>query len=58
VIVPLRWHQPSRDYLTRRTAEGKTTREIRRRLKRFTARQLFKLLGCYDQPGAEILHAA
>lgn len=56
--MPLRWHQPSRDYLTRRTAEGKTTREIRRRLKRFTARQLFKLLGCYDQPGAEILHAA
>jgi transposase len=27
VIVRLRWHQPTRDYLARRTAEGKTKKE-------------------------------
>jgi transposase len=42
----------------RRTAEGRTTREIRRCLKRFIARQLFKLLERYDQPALEILLAA
>jgi hypothetical protein len=30
VIVRLRWHQPARDYLARRTAEGKTKKEILR----------------------------
>lgn len=48
----------TRAYAARRTAEGKTTREIRRCLKRFIARQLFKLLESCDQPGAEILRAA
>jgi len=33
------------------------TRSLRR-LKRFVARQLFKLLECCDQLDAEILHAA
>ena len=28
VIVRLRWHQPTRDYVARRTAEGKTKKEI------------------------------
>jgi transposase len=42
----------------RRTAEGRTTREIRQCLKRFIARQLFKLLERYDQPALEILLAA
>jgi hypothetical protein len=31
---------------------------ILRKLKRFTARQLFKLLERYDQPGIEVLRAA
>ncbi len=34
----------TRDYLTRRIAEGKTIREAKRCLKRFIARQLFRLL--------------
>jgi transposase len=34
----------TQDYVERRTAEGKTTREIRRCLKRFIARQLFRKL--------------
>jgi transposase len=48
----------TRAYAARRTAEGRTTREIRRCLKRFIARQLFKLLERYDQPALEILLAA
>ena len=34
----------TRAYLTRRTAEGKTTREIRRCLKRYIARELYRQL--------------
>jgi hypothetical protein len=28
VVVRLRWHQPTRDYLARRTGEGKTKKEM------------------------------
>lgn len=34
----------TQDYVKRRTAEGKTTREVRRCLKRSIARHLFKKL--------------
>jgi hypothetical protein len=34
----------TRAYLARRTAEGKTSREIRRCLKRYIARQLYRTL--------------
>ena len=34
----------TRDYLARRLAEGKSKREIRRSLKRYIARQLFRHL--------------
>ena len=34
----------TRAYLARRTAEGKTPREIRRCLKRYIARQLYRAL--------------
>ncbi|WP_237767508.1 hypothetical protein [Serinicoccus sp. CUA-874] len=34
----------TRDYVARRTAEGKTTREIRRCLKRYTTRQIYRTL--------------
>jgi transposase len=44
VIVRLRWHQPTRDYLTRRTTEGKTRKEIIRCLKRYVAREVFAAL--------------
>jgi transposase len=30
VVVRLRWHQPTRDYVARRTAEGKSKKEILR----------------------------
>jgi transposase len=38
----------------RRTAEGKSIREIRRCLKRAVARQLFKLLERYDRSVVEL----
>jgi transposase len=37
-------HQPTRDYVARRTAEGKTPKEINRCLKRYIARQLFRIM--------------
>ncbi|GAA4898504.1 IS110 family transposase [Actinomycetospora straminea] len=39
-----RYHQPTRDYTDRRRAQGKTDREIRRCLKRYIARQLYRQL--------------
>ena len=44
VIVRLRWHQPTRDYMTRRLAQGKTKKEIIRCLKRYVAREVFAVL--------------
>jgi len=37
-------HQHTRDYVARRTAEGKTPKEINRCLKRYIARQLFRIM--------------
>jgi transposase len=39
-----RCHQPTIDYVARRTAEGRTTKEINRCLKRYIARQLFRIM--------------
>ncbi len=44
VIVRMRWHQPTIDYVSRRTAEGLSKREIIRCLKRYLARQVYRLL--------------
>jgi transposase len=44
VIVRLRWHQPTKDYVARRTAEGKSKKEIIRCLKRYVARDVFAVL--------------
>jgi transposase len=49
VIVRLRWHQPTRDYLTRRSTQGKTNKEIIRCLKRYIAREVFTVLRQTDQ---------
>lgn len=68
-----RYDQATRDYTDRRRAQGKTDREIRRRLKRYIARQLFRLLeptpcqldepksvlrGCGDGSGSVVVAAA
>lgn len=44
VLNRLRWHQPTRDYVTRHTAEGKTKKEIIRCLKRYIAREIYATL--------------
>jgi transposase len=44
VIVRMRWHQPTIDYVTRRTAEGLSKREIIRCLKRYLAREVYRRL--------------
>jgi transposase len=40
----MRHHEPTRAYVQKRTAEGKTKREIIRCLKRFVAREIFGYL--------------
>jgi transposase len=54
VLARLRDDPSSRAYATRRSLQGKSTREIRRCLKRAVARQLFKMLQRCDQPGVEV----
>lgn len=49
VLSRCRYHQATRDYIARRSAEGKTQREIRRCLKRYLARQLFRFLSALDK---------
>lgn len=44
VIVRMRFHRPTIDYVARRTAEGKTKREIIRCLKRYVIREVWHLL--------------
>jgi transposase len=44
VIVRMRAHQPTLDYVRRRTAEGKSKPEIIRCLKRYVAREIFGYL--------------
>jgi transposase len=39
-----RWHQPTIDYIARRRADGKSSREANRCLKRYLARNLYRLL--------------
>jgi len=44
VLIRLRTHQPTREYVQRRTAEGLSKAEIMRCLKRYVARELFPLI--------------
>jgi transposase len=44
VISRMRHHAPTRAYVARRTAEGRTKREIIRCLKRYVAREIFRAL--------------
>jgi transposase len=49
VMVRLRYHQPTKDYMARRLAQGKTKAEVIRCLKRYVAREVFALLQHPDQ---------
>jgi len=44
IVTRARCHQPTRDYIARRQAEGKTTREAIRCLKRYLTRHVWRLL--------------
>jgi len=44
VLTRMRYDPTTRAYVTRRTADGKTSREIRRILKRYATRQLYRTL--------------
>jgi transposase len=49
-VVRLRWHEPTRAYMTRRLAEGKTKTEIMRCIKRYIAREIYHILNPPTQP--------
>lgn len=57
VIVRMRFHQPTIDYVARRSAEGLSKRDIIRCLTRFLAREIYRRV-MTDQPRAEALPAA
>jgi transposase len=44
IVTRARCHQPTRDYIARRRAEGKSTREAIRCLKRYLVRRVWRLL--------------
>jgi transposase len=44
VVVRLRWYQPTRKYMARRTSQGPSKKEIIRCLKRYVAREVFAAL--------------
>jgi transposase len=52
VMIREAWHEPTKRYVARRTAEGKSPREVRRCLARAVARGLYRLLECKVAPSA------
>ncbi|PZG95463.1 IS110 family transposase [Streptomyces sp. NTH33] len=50
VLSRLRWEERSRAYLLRRTAEGKTKREVIRCLKRYVAREIHRAIASAPLP--------
>jgi len=54
IVTRMHWHEPTKIYVERRTAEGKTKPEIMRCLKRYLARQVYHCLlpAVTDQPPA------
>jgi len=44
VLVRLRWDQATKTYMARRTAEGKSKRDVIRCLKRYVAREIYRVL--------------
>lgn len=53
-ITRMRRHEPTRNYMARRTAEGLSKREILRCLKRYIAREIFAVLPRTDFPAAAL----
>jgi transposase len=49
VITRLSWHQPTKDYMARRTTEGLSKKEIICCLKRYVAREIYRVLATADE---------
>lgn len=58
VINRLRWHEPTKRYFDRRTAEGKSKKEAIRCLKRAVVRELYRALQADLNPPLDTLDAA
>ena len=58
VIVRMRYHQPTVDCVARRTADGRTKREIIRCLKRFLAREIYQRVMTDFRARQKIIQAA
>ncbi|MFI5609448.1 IS110 family transposase [Amycolatopsis sp. NPDC051903] len=58
VLVRLRWDRRTRDYIDRRVREGKTKREAVRCLKRYIARELYRIITAPEPQAAPARHAA
>lgn len=58
VINRLRWHEPSKRYMQRRTQEGKTKKDVIRCLKRAVIRELYRALQADLCPPKGTLDAA
>ena len=58
VIVRMQFHQPTRDYVARRIAAGRTKRDIIRCLKRFLAREIYQRVMTDFRARQEIIQAA
>jgi transposase len=48
VLTRMRCDETTKAYVAKRTAEGQSTREVRRSLKRYIARRLYKKLETYN----------
>jgi transposase len=54
-IVRMATHQPTKDYIARRTAQGLSKKEIIRCLKRYVARELFPLIRAVAEPADDLV---
>lgn len=57
-IARLRWDKRTQDYVQRRTAEGKTRREVIRCLKRYIAREIYRDITAAGSSSPPIISAA
>jgi len=57
VLVRLRFDQATKDYMQRRTAEGKSKKEVIRCLKRYVAREVYAVLTATPSHEAEAVDA-
>ncbi len=57
-VTQIRIHEPAKDYLAKKRAEGKTKTEAIRALKRHITRRVFKTLTTMDQPASRLTAVA